>query len=98
MIELFSDVTFTTELPSGGVAPPNEMDVTAFSDVSVFPEPSVLSVVPVLLLDVSSVVVVLESAGLSKGLVPAPPPQDATNIAIQIGPRILRITALPFWV
>jgi hypothetical protein len=38
MIELFSDVTFITELPSGGVAPSNEMDVTVFSDVSVFPE------------------------------------------------------------
>jgi hypothetical protein len=49
MIELFSGVTFTTELPSGGVAPPNEMDVTVFSDVSEFPEPSVLSVVPMLL-------------------------------------------------
>jgi hypothetical protein len=49
-----------------------------------------------LLLDASSVVAVFESAGLSKGLVPAPPPQDATNIAIQIGPKILRITALPF--
>ena len=58
------------------------MDVTVFSDVSVFPEPSVLSVVPVLLLDVSLVVAVLESAGLSKGLVPAPPPQDAANIAM----------------
>ena len=58
MIELFSGVTFTTELPSGGVAPPNEMDVTVFSDV-------------------------FESAALSKGLVLAPAPQDATNIAMR---------------
>ena len=97
MIELFSDVTFTTEFPSGGVAPPNEMDVTVFSDVPALPELSVLSDVPVLLADVSLVDTELGSVSASNGLVPAPPPQDATNIAIQIDPRILRITALPFF-
>jgi len=85
MIELFSDVTFSAELLAGGVALPNEMDV------------KVLSELPLLFSDVPSVVVQLESASLSRGLGLAPTPEDSTNIAIQIGRRILCITALPCW-
>lgn len=46
---------------------------------------------------VFSMVSELEVAGVSNGLVPAPPPQDATNIVIRSGLKIFCITALPFF-